>query len=123
MYYIIKKQLNKPGSTFMGFLALKYIATKNNDSVIFEFVKDGKSIRTWVKKDEIILLTEDKTYFEQVMKQFSNLQNAQQKLVDEAHQKLEQSLKTFTETMDTEINEYEELRDLTDVPCILKDLN
>lgn len=122
MYYIIKKQRNKPGSTFMGFSSPKYLANKHNDNVIFEFIKDGKTIRKWVKKEEIILLTADKNYFLQILKQFQKLEQEQQELVDEAHKVLEQSMKNFTEVMNDEIQNYEELRDSSDVPCILKDL-
>jgi carbamoylphosphate synthase large subunit len=120
MYYIIKRQLNKPGSTFIGFSASKYLASKKSDSVIFEFTKDAKSIRKWIKKEEIILLTEDKKYFTKIIKQFTDIQTAQQKLVDEAHKKLEATMENFTEVMSAEIDEYEELRDSTDIPFIIK---
>ena len=63
MYYVIKKNITNPTSCFMGFAAPKYIAAKNSDNVIFEFTKDGKITRKWVKKEEVVLLTEDKEFF------------------------------------------------------------
>ena len=122
MYYVIKKQTNKPGSTFIGFAVPKYIASKNNENVIFLFSKDGKVIRKWVKLSDIILLTDDKEYFLKVMNQFEEVEKAQQALVDEAHKKLEKSMTNFVDTMNAQIHDFEEIRDSTDVPCILKGL-
>ena len=122
MYYVIKKQVDKLPSTFMGFAAPKYIASKKNEHVIFLFQREDKVIRKWVKLEEIILLTDDKDYFLKVMKQFKDVEEEQQKIVDEAHQQLEKSMTNFTETMYAQIHEYEEIRDSSDVPDMLKGL-
>jgi len=122
MYYVIKKQSNKPGSTFIGFAVPKYIASKNNENVILLFSKDGKVIRKWVKLSDVILLTEDEKYYLKIMKQFEEVEKAQQALVDEAHKQLEGSMTNFVTTMNAQIHDYEEIRDSTDVPCILKEL-
>jgi len=106
----------------MGFSVPKYIVTKESDNVIFEFKKNGKVTRKWVKKEEIVLLTEDKEFFIKTMEQFKNVEATQQKLINEAQAKLEQSMVEFTENVNTEISEFEEIRNSTDVPCILKDL-
>lgn len=122
MYYVIKKQHTTPLTTFISFPVPKYIASKNNETVIFEFQKDGKVIRKWIKKEDIILLTDNKDYFLEIVKHFKEIEATQQKLVNEAHEQLNKSIETFTETMNSEINEYSEIRDSSDVPCILKDL-
>jgi hypothetical protein len=122
MYYVIKKQHATPLSTFISFPVPKYIASKNSDNVIFEFQKDGKPLRKWVKKEDIILLTNDKEYFEKTLKHFKEIEQAQKKLVDEAQEQLNKSIENFSETMQIEIDEYSEIRDSSDVPCILKDL-
>lgn len=56
------------------------------------------------------------------MKKFRNVQETQQKLVDEAQAQLNASMETFTETVNAELAEFEHIKDSTDVPCILKDL-
>ena len=122
MYYVIKKQIDRLPSTFLGFAVEKYIASKQNKNVIFLFSKDGKVIRKWVKLEEIILLTEDKEYFLEVMKQFKDVEDAQKKLVADAQANLEKSMTNFADTMNSQILEYEEIRDATDVPDVLKDL-
>ena len=122
MYYVIKKQPNSPHASFIGFQVPKYIAAKNNDHVILEFLVNGKPTRKWVKKEEVILLTDKKAYFLKIMKQFKSVEATQQKLVDEARAKLDESMETFTETMNASIKEFEEIRTSSDVPCMLKDL-
>ncbi len=123
MYYVIKRQSDKPMSCFIGFMVPKYIASRNNDSVIFEFQKDGKTQRKWVKKEEIVLLTEDKNFFIKTMEQFKAIEETQQKLVDEARKQLDASIETFTEAVNTELNEFNEIKNSSDVPCILKSLS
>jgi len=122
MYYVIKRQINKLPSTFIGFAVQKYIASKVNKNVIFLFTQDGKIVRKWVKLEEVILLTEDKEYFLKIMNQLGDVENQQKKLVEEAQQNLEESMVNFAETMESEIHNYEEIRDASDVPDILKDL-
>lgn len=122
MYYVIKKQIDKLPSTFLGFGVEKYIASKQNKNVIFLFSKDGKVIRKWVKLEDIILLTEDKEYFLKVMGQFKDVEDAQKKLVADAQINLEKSMTNFADTMNSQILDYEEIRNATDVPDVLKDL-
>lgn len=122
MYYVIKRQLETPFQSFIGFKVPKYIASKNNDTVIFEFAKDGKTNRKWIKKDDIILLTEDKEFFIQTMDKFKDVENTQKKLVDDAKNKLNQSLEAFTEAVNAEINEFNEIKNSSDIPHILNDI-
>jgi hypothetical protein len=100
----------------------KYLASKNSDNVIFEFVKDGKTQRKWIKKEEIVLLTENKDFFMKTMNQFRAVEETQQKLVDEARNQLDASIEAFTESVNASINEFNEIRNSADVPCILKGL-
>ena len=122
MYYVIKKQLDKLPSTFISFAVEKYIASKTNKNVIFLFSKDGKIIRKWVKLEDIILLTDDKEYFLKILKQFKEVEVQQSALVDEAQKNLEKSMTNFAETMQTEISDFEEIRNSSDVPDMLKGL-
>ena len=122
MYYVIKKQHETPLSTFISFQVPKYIASRKNESVIFEFKQDKKLVRKWVKKSDIILLTNDKDFFIKTIKQFKEVEDVQQKLVNQAQEQLNKSVETFTETMTAEIDEFNEIKSSADIPCILKDL-
>ncbi len=118
MYYVIKKILDKPLASFMGFKVPKYITSKSSDNVIFEFTKDGKTIRKWIKKDEIILLTDNQELFLKTMSQFEAVEAMQQKLVDDAKEQLSKTIATFSVTMESELEEFS--RD--DFQSILKSL-
>jgi len=122
MYYVIKRQHSMPLTAFISFQVPKYIASKNSENVIFEFQKDGKAIRKWVKMKDIVLLTEDKEFFIKTMDKFKEVETTQQQLVDEARNKLEQSMESFTENINAEINEFNEIKQSDDIPCILKSL-
>ena len=106
---------------FIGFQVPKYISAKNNSNVILEFSVNGKITRKWIKKNDIVLLTDNKKYFLKIMKQFKDVQSTQQKLVDEARAKLDASMEAFTEKVNASLKEFEELKNSSDLPCIVKD--
>ncbi len=120
MYYLIKKLQDNPQVCFIGFAVPKYIAVKNSENIILEFSKDGKTQRKWIKREEIVLLTDDKKFFLETMDKFKKVQDTQQKLVDEARNKLDECLSTFTETVNVELDDFQELKSSDEIPCILK---
>lgn len=121
MYYVIKKQ-DSPSECFIGFKVPKYIASRNNENVIFEFKIDGKVNRKWIKKDDIVLLTDDKDFFIKTMDQFKAVEAEQKNLVDTAKKHFEQSIEIFTETVNAQLDEFNEIKHADDIPCILKNL-
>jgi len=121
MYYVIKKQHATPLQHFMGFAVNKYIAAKNNKNVIFEFEKNGKIERKWVKREDIILLTDNKEFFFKIFSQFRDTEQEQQKLVDQAKKQLDESIENFALAINDEIGKFDEIKSESDIPCILKD--
>jgi hypothetical protein len=122
MYYVIKKHTIENPSQYISFQVEKFIANKNNDTVIFELKIDGKIVRKWVKKDEIILLTQDREFFIKTLQQFRALEETQKELVANAQAQLEKSIEIYSETMLNEIEKFEEIKDANDFPCILKEI-
>lgn len=122
MYYVIKQQTSTSMQHFIGFVVDRYIASKNSDTVIFEFTKDGKNERKWVKKSEIILLTQEKVYFLEIFNQLKSAEALQQELVNHAKEHLEESILNFDNTMKKEIDKIQELKNCGNVSCILSDL-
>ena len=98
-----------PLQHFIGFVVSKYIASKKNENVIFEFLKDGKVERKWVKKSQIILLTDDKKQFIEIFNQLKATEAAQQELVKHAKEQLEESIKNFDTVMHEEIDKIKEI--------------
>ncbi len=121
MYYVIKQQHDAPLNHFVGFIVEKFIASKNNEHIIFEFTKNGKPERKWVKKVDIILLTEDKEFFIETLNKFKIIQNEQRELVTQAQEELNLSLEHSAEVMNEEIDKFNELKLSDDIPCIIKD--
>ena len=119
MYYVIKRQYHAPMQRFIGFIVSKYIASGNTEHIIFEFTKDSKVQRKWVKKSEIVLLTQDKEHFIELLNHFKSLESAQQELVNEAQENLEKSIETFTITMDNEIDIYTKTKHPKDIMSTL----
>ena len=122
MYYVIKRISNTRPVEFIGFNVSKYLTNKNSDTVIFEFILKSKTTRKWVKKEEIILLTEDKEFYLQTLKGFKKTQDEQQKILNAAQEQLDLAFTTFSDTMDSTFEEFEEIRSSSDIPDILKKL-
>ena len=122
MYYVIKKQHETPLSTFVGFSVEKFINSKSNHSIIFEFQKDGKPIRKWVEKKDMILLTDNKEYYQNTLRYFSTIEDTKKRLVKDAQLHLMKAMETFTNTMQTSMDTFEKLKDCSDIPCMLKNL-
>ena len=123
MYYVIKKQPDLIEQSFIGFQVPKYIAAKNNDHVILEFSVKGKVTRKWVRKEEIILLNDTSNIaflHLKIMKEFKGVEETQKRLVEEARAKLDESVETFSETMKSEMDKFEEIRNSDDVPNMLR---
>jgi hypothetical protein len=121
MYYVIKRQHSKPLQHFIGFVVKKYIASKNTENVIFEFEKDGKTERKWVKREDVILLTDNKEYFLEIFNKFKETEKEQQRLVDEAQEQLDKSIENFGIAMNDEIDKFSELKSESDIPCKMSD--
>ncbi len=117
MYYVIKRHNSQPLQHFIGFVVDRYITSKTSQNVIFEFVKDGKSERKWVNREDIILLTDDKKYFIETFNKFRETEKEQQKLVDEAKEKLDKSIENFASTMNEEMDKFSEIKSESDIPC------
>ncbi len=122
MYYVITKKTDTYPTQFLGFAVPKFITKKNSDNVIFEFQIDGKVVRKWINKKEILLLTNERAFFTKTMKGFKEVQKEQEELLDEAKQKVDETVEKYAQTMKEEFSNFEEMKKSEDIPCLLKDL-
>jgi glucosamine 6-phosphate synthetase-like amidotransferase/phosphosugar isomerase protein len=122
MYYVIIKKSDTHPMGFIGLKVPKFITKKDSDNVIFEFKIDGKVVRKWVDKKNILLLTDDKAFYLKTMQSFKNIEEEQQQLVETAQNKLNETIENYAQKMDEEFKNFEEIRGDKDIPCILKDL-
>lgn len=121
MYYVIKRHPQATLSQYISFTINKFIHNKKNDTLIFEIKVEGKIVRKWVKRAEVILLTQDKEYFLETLKKFKDIEQKQKLLVEEAQAKHEQSLKEYSETMIDEIENFKRLKESEGYYCLLDD--
>lgn len=122
MYYIIKRQEETPPTYFIGFQVPKFIASKSSDSVIVEFQKDGKPQRKWIKKSDIVLLTDDREYFLKTLSKFKETETKHLQAVNTAKQKLDEAMSDFTQAVKSELDDFNRKKMQEDVPCLLKGL-
>lgn len=122
MYYVIVKKADTHPMEFMGFQVPKFITKKNSDNVIFEFKIDGKIVRKWVNKKDILLLSDDKDFYTKTMQSFKEVETQQQKLVEDAKNRLNDTIESYAQTMSDEFESFEKMRESGEIPCILKDL-
>ena len=123
MYYVIIKKPQTHPPELMGFKVPKFITKKNSDNVIFEFTINKKVVRKWINKNDILLVTEDRAFYLKIMQKFKKVQEEQQELVEEAQQKLHETIDNFAQTMNKEFESFEAMREKDGIPCILKNLD
>ncbi len=123
MYYVIIKKPQTHPPELMGFKVPKFITKKNSDNVIFEFTINKKVVRKWINKSDILLVTEDRAFYLKIMQKFKKVQEEQQELVEEAQQKLHETIDNFAQTMNKEFESFEAMREKDGIPCILKNLD
>ena len=121
MYYVIQHRHNDPKKFFTAFVVPKFITSKNNENVIFEFnTADGKTKRKWTSKKEILLLTDNEEYFKKILARLTVTQNKHIAQVQHAEAHLQEELRELALAMQKEFEELEAEKDQDESACILK---
>lgn len=121
MYYVIQHRHNDPKKYFSAFVVPKFITSKENENVIFEFrMPDGSIKRKWTAKQEIILLTDDEQLFKQVIAKLSITQNKHLAQIKDAEAHLKQEFEAFKAAMKEEFEELEKQKVALGINCILQ---
>ncbi len=121
MYYVIQYRHNDPRKFYTAFVVPKFITSKENDNVIFEFqLSDGKSKRKWTNKKEIILLTDSEQLFKKTLEQLSAMQNRHLAQIKDAEENLQNAFQSMAVAMQNEFEELEEQKQQPGFPNLLK---
>lgn len=121
MYYVIQHKHNNPRKHFVTYKVPKFITAKNSDTVIFEFKVNGVVKRKWAQKKEIILLTDNKEFYDLMIKRLTALEQAHLKKIEEAETELQNAFTDMLVGMTNEFEKIDEKRRKTDaIPCLLK---
>ena len=121
MYYVIQHRHNDPKKYYSAFVVPKFITSKGNENIIFEFkLPDGKTKRKWTAKHEIILLTDDEKIFKEILGKLTVTQNRHLEQIKGAEEHLNQEFKELEKAMQKEFDELEKLKSEEGFPCIVK---
>ncbi|MEA3372677.1 MAG: hypothetical protein U9Q62_03185 [Campylobacterota bacterium] len=121
MYYVIQHRHNDPKKYYTVFVVPKFITSKENDNVIFEFhLSDGKTKRKWTAKKEIILLTDDEAFFKKVLARLTVTQNRHLQQIQHAEENLQNEFSKMASAMENEFEDLDEERKEESFPCLLK---
>ncbi len=121
MYYVIQHRHNDPKKHYTVFVVPKYITSKTNDNVIFEFqLSDGKAKRKWTAKKEIILLTDNEQLFKKVLARLTATQNRHLEQIEHAEESLQNEFREMALAMQKEFEELEEEKQKEGFPSLLK---
>ena len=103
MYYVIQHNHNNPRKHFITYKVPKFITAKNNDNVIFEFKTEKGVKRKWAPKKDIILLTDNKEFYDLMVKRLETIENRQLEKIEEAEEELQNAVKDMVETMNAAV--------------------
>jgi predicted transcriptional regulator len=121
MYYVIQHRHNDPKKYFSAYVVPKFITSKGNENIIFEFVQpDGGVKRKWTAKKEIILLTDNETVFKEVLARLTVTQNKHLAQIQHAEENLQNEFRELANAMQDEFTFIDKEREKPDFPCIVK---
>lgn len=102
MYYVIQRHHGDPKKHYLAYSVPKYITAENSKNIIFEFKHEGQIKRKWTAKEEIILLTDDKTLFQATLKKLEDLKEYHMEKIGKAEEHLNDEISMLLTAMQHE---------------------
>jgi len=85
-----------------------------------EFTQNGKVKRKWAPKRDIILLTDDATFFKKKVQELSAIEEEHTQKIEAIEQELNQEFDTFAKDMNNYFEKFEEEKKQNkNLPCLL----
>lgn len=120
MYYVIQIIHNANDKHFASYQVPRYILSDKNKNVIFEFGEKPNIKRKWAPKDDIVLLTRDKRFFNAYVEKLIKLESSHLDNIHKAKQEVERLQKLYQEQMHSELNSFKDLSEKNDkVPNLI----
>lgn len=121
MYYVIQRRHNDPRKHFFTYKVPKFITSKANENIIFEYTLEGQVKRKWAPKQDIILITGDELFYKRVLEQLTSIEGEHLKKIEEAEKNLQSKFREMAEGMQKEFDEMDEQRvNDPEFVCLLK---
>ncbi len=102
MYYIIQRYREQRRRHFIAYKAPKYITSTTSDTIILEFVIEGKKRRKWAAKSDIILLTQDPELYQQVLASLRAIETRHLRAIEAAEAQIIKNESALERELDAE---------------------
>ena len=104
MYYIIQRYYGDPNRHFIAYKVPKVIAVEGNENIIVEFVIDGKKKRKWIPKKDIVLLTKERTLYEELITKLLELENRHKEQIQKAQEDFDRLIESYKQQMHSQFD-------------------
>ncbi|PHR56199.1 MAG: hypothetical protein COA44_08905 [Arcobacter sp.] len=109
MFYVIQILHDSEEKHFVSYQVPKYILSDKNTNIIFEFGEKPNIKRKWAAKEDIVLLTKDKHFFQAYVKKLIQLEESHLEKISNAKEEVLRLKKQYQEQMHKELRSFKEL--------------
>ena len=109
MYYVVQKLHDAGDKHFISYQVPKYILSNKTENIIFEFGEKPNTKRKWANKDDIVLLTADKTFFLAFVNKLTTMEKEHLEKIEEAQKEVEKLVQEYQESMHNELDSFKNL--------------
>jgi len=119
MYYVVQILHQAQDKHFVSYQVPRYRFSEKNANVIFEFGERPNVKRKWAAKKDIVLLTQDKSFFQAYVSKLIELESSHIEKINHAKEEVERLQKQYQEQMHKELNSLKELSKNGKVPTLI----
>lgn len=109
MYYVIQLLHDGREKHFVSYQVPKYILSSKNHNIIFEFGEKPNVKRKWAPKEDIILLTQNKEFFQAYLTKLTQLEKEHLAQINAAQQEIERLEIHYKEQIHSELTNFKQL--------------
>lgn len=109
MYYVVQLLREAKDKHFVSYQVPRYKFSEKNANIIFEFGEKPNVKRKWAPKEDIILLTQDKAFFQAFVGKLISLEEVHLQKIEQAKEEVLKLQKKYQEDMHKELLSFKEL--------------
>lgn len=109
MYYVIQMLHESQQKHFVSYQVPKYILSTKNKNIIFEFGEKPNVKRKWAARDDIILLTQDKEFFQAYVNKLIEMEESHLEQINKAKEEVDRLQKEYQAKMHSELQSFKDL--------------
>ncbi len=109
MYYVIQIIHGVDNKYFASYEVPKYILSEKNTNIIFEFGEKPNVKRKWAPKEDIVLITRDRRFFNAYVEKLIKLESSHLEEIKKAQAEVERLKQRYEEHMNAELHSFKKL--------------